>query len=302
MGEQGVVGRYDLVILGGGPAGGSAAINAAARRRTALIVEAEVPFARVRRSTHAVNNYLGLPGVSGNELADAFLRHLQSLAIPYVLERAVQVVPVEEGFQVYTDRNRYHGGAVVLACGLVHSAGIPGEQAFLGRGVSYCATCDGVLFSGRQVVVVGEYPEAEHDALTLARMASQVRYLPTYGEPVMPLGDIELLAGVPEAIEGNDTVTGLRVSGRLVRADGVFVIRPSLPPASLVPGLAVEEGYVHTERDQSTGVAGVYAAGDITGPPFQYAKSVGQGQVAALAADRWLQVQRKEGAPAPGKG
>jgi len=304
MAELGVGGRYELLVLGGGPAGGSAAINAFARRRSVLIIEAEQPFTRVRRSTHAVNNYLGLPGVSGSELADSFLGHLQRLGIPYVLERADQVVPAEVGFDVFTSRRQYRGDAIVLASGLVHDQGLPGEAEFLGRGVAYCATCDGLFFAGRRVVVVGEYPEAEHDVLTLAKMASRVVYLPTYGEPTMPLGEqVEVIAGTPEAVVGqDDQVQALRVSGREVPADGIFIIRPSLPPARLVPGLEMEGNYVHTDREQATNLPGIWAAGDITGPPFQYAKSVGQGQIAALAADRWLASRSRQAAPPAGGG
>ena len=294
MAEEAANNVYDIVVIGGGPAGASAAINAVARRRSVLVLEANTPFARVRRSTHAVNNYLGLPGVTGPQLADAYQRHVESLGVPYVRERATQVVPDDDGFTVFTDHHQYRGRTLILAGGLVRGGGLPGEQQLLGRGVSYCATCDGLFFAGKPVVVVGEYAEAEHDVLTLSQMASEVRYLPLYGEPTRPLPGVTVLQGRPEAVVGEDRVRALRVSGQEVAADGIFIIRPALPPASICPGLAMEGSYVRTGRDQATNVSGVFAAGDITGPPFQYAKSVGEGQIAALSADRWLQ-----GKPAP---
>jgi len=294
MAKQALDNTYDIVVIGGGAAGASAAINAYARRCSVLILEAEAPFARMRRQPHAVNNYLGLPGVSSPELADAFERHLTALGIPTVIERAYQVIPGEDGFEILTDRNQYRSHALILCSGAVRAAGIAGEQALVGRGVSYCATCDGLLFSDRRVIVVGYYTEAEHDALTLSRIASQVRYLPLYGEPVLPLGEgIEVISGRPEQVVGEDRVTALRVSGQDLETDGIFIIRPSVPPASLVPGLELENGYVRVDRAQATNIPGVWAAGDITGPPMQYAKSAGEGQVAALSAERWLTARRR---------
>ena len=144
--------------------------------------------------------------------------------------------------------------------------GLPRETALRGRGVSYCATCDGMFYRGKRVVCAGDAPNFEEEAEFLRSIGCQVA--------------VKRLAGL--SILGEDRVTGVRdAAGEETPCDGVFLLRASIAPAQLVPGLDLEDGYIKVDGRMSAGLPGVFAAGDCTGQPLQLAKAVGQGQIAA---------------------
>ena len=281
---------YDLLILGAGPAGLAAAIGARGRGKTVLVVGnrwQDSPLARAER----IDNYLGLPGLSGTELLARFHDHAAGAGVEFLTGKALSVM-AWEGFQMTVGSDVCAGGALILAPGVVRQSKYPGEAEYLGRGVSYCATCDGMLFRNRPVAVVGRSGGAPGEANYLQSIGCQVVYVspqPPEGlDPAIPYVKASRLA-----VRGEQTVTGLEADGSLIPCAGVFILRSAVAPADLLPGLATEHGVIKVDRQMRTSLPGVFAAGDCTGGPLQVAKAVGEGHVAALSACEYLD-NRKE--------
>lgn len=281
---------YDLLILGAGPAGLAAAIGARGRGKTVLVVGnrwQDSPLARAER----IDNYLGLPGLSGTELLARFHHHAAEAGVEFLTGKALSVM-AWEGFQMTVGSDVCAGGALILAPGVVRQSKYPGEAEYLGRGVSYCATCDGMLFRNRPVAVVGRSGGAPGEANYLRSIGCQVVYVspqPPEGlDPAIPYVKASRLA-----VRGDQTVTGLEADGSLIPCAGVFILRSAVAPADLLPGLATEHGVIKVDRQMRTSLPGVFAAGDCTGGPLQVAKAVGEGHVAALSACEYLD-KRKE--------
>ena len=174
--------KYDLIVLGSGPAGLAAAIAARGRNKTALVIGnrwQDSPLARAEK----IDNYLGLPGCTGYELLEHFQRHAVSAGVEFVTGRAISMMQWD-GFAVTVGSEVYQGGALVMAPGVVRQAKFPGEAEYLGRGVSYCATCDGMLYRGRSVAVVGRTNDAPEEARYLKSIGCDV----TYTAPKRPDG------------------------------------------------------------------------------------------------------------------
>ncbi len=266
---------YDILIVGGGPAGLSAAINGRARGKTVLLLSSPMEDSPLWKAER-VENYLGLPGVTGAELLTAFHRHAEASGAEIRELRALSAMPAGERWYLSGEDQVFEGRALILAAGAVRGKPLPGEERLLGRGVSYCATCDGMLYRGRNVVVLGWTGSAEREADFLRSIGCAVRY---YDRP----RGVEIL--------GDETVTGVRVNGREEAADAVFLLRPAVAPAALLPGLAMENGSVTVDRQMATNLPGVFAAGDCTGAPYQVAKAVGEGLIAGQSAAKWADRQ-----------
>ena len=276
---------YDIIVLGSGPAGLAAAVAARGRDKSVLVIGnrwQDSPLAKAER----VDNYLGLPGRTGAELLETFYQHAVGMGVEFVVGKAISLM-AWNGFMVTVGSQVYEGKALILAPGVVRQAKYPGEEAYLGRGVSYCATCDGMLYRGKPVIVVGRSADAPHEANYLKSLGCQVTY-------VSPQPPKDLDQGIPFvkagklAVRGEQTVTGLEADGALIPCDGVFVLRQAVAPTDLLPTLETEEGYIKVDRRMATNVEGVFAAGDCTGAPLQVSKAVGEGHVAALSACEYL--------------
>ena len=276
---------YDIVVLGSGPAGLAAAVAARGRNKSVLVLGnrwQDSPLARAER----VDNYPGLPGRTGLELLEMLHRHAGELGAEFVVGKVLSLL-AWEGFSLTVGSQVYQGKALVLAPGVVRAAKYPGEGEYLGRGVSYCATCDGMLYRNKPVIVVGLSPDAPQEANYLRGLGCQV----VYTSPQRPQG---LDGGIPYvkagklAVKGEKTVTGLEVDGALLPCAGVFILRRAVAPTDLLPALATEEGAIQVDRRMATNLPGVFAAGDCTGGPLQVSKAVGEGHVAALSACEYL--------------
>ena len=257
--------KYDLLIVGGGPAGLTAAIHARARDRSALVISNE-PAASPLCKAPPMANYPGLPGITGRSLVERLVEQAKALGAEFKPGRALSVMPMGKSVMVSVGSDIVEGQAVILAPGVSRAAPLRGEAELLGRGVSYCATCDGMLYRGKSVVCAGDAPN----------FAEEVEFLRSIGCLVTE----EKLAGLE--ILGEKKVSGVRTAaGEEIPCDGVFLLRSSIAPAQLAPGLELEGGYIKVDGRMATNLPGVFAAGDCTGQPLQLAKAVGQGQIAA---------------------
>jgi thioredoxin reductase (NADPH) len=290
--------RYDVIVVGSGPSGVSAAINVANRKRTVALMGGQAPFGRIRKAP-SIANYPGFTSASGEELAAAFERHLDEFDVPVIGEKVSKIIRGEDEFVVFSEREIYHAGAVVLATGVYREAEIEGEEELVGQGVSYCVTCDGRLFAGRRAAFISYAPEGEEEAAALAEdFGVAVTYLPLYqGDYRLPEGVRVLPGGRPTRLTRVDSHMLVSLPAEDLQVDAVFIYKNSVSPRTLLDGLASDGRHVTVGRHMETGVPGVFAAGDCTGEPYQTAKAVGEGQVAALEAVRFLR-KRTETAPA----
>lgn len=282
--------EYDIVVIGCGPAGLSGAINARARNKSVIILGGEFCSPKLHRSPR-IDNYLGFPGIKGEDLRQRFLEHVREAQVPMENCRVTSVVFQDHKFLIQTDKQQqFTGKAVVLALGVISQKTLPGEKKLLGRGVSYCATCDAMFYRGKKVAVIAYRQEAEEDARLLAETCEQVYFLPQYqGDLPESLGEnVAIVQGKPTGILGENIVESLALEQERLEVNGIFIIRESVPVEQLVPGIQLAGGFIEVDSTMATSVPGVYAAGDCVGEPFQLAKAVGQGQVAALSAARYL--------------
>ena len=278
---------YDIIVLGSGPAGLAAAIAARGRNKSVLVIGnrwQDSPLAKAER----VDNYPGLPGRTGLELLEEFYRHAAGLDVEFIVGKALALL-AWNGFSITVGSQVYQGKALILAPGVVRQAKYPGEAEYLGRGVSYCATCDGMLYRNKPVAVVGLAPDAPSEANYLKSLGCQVVYVSPQ-EPA-ELEDIPWIKAGKLAVRGEQTVTGLEAEGSLLPCAGVFILRRAVAPTDLLPSLETDEGVIQVDRRMATNVPGVFAAGDCTGGPLQVSKAVGEGHVAALSACEYLDSQ-----------
>ena len=280
---------YDVIVVGAGPAGISAASTVATRGRTVALLGGQAPFGRIRQAP-SIANYPGFTAASGEELAAAFERHLEEFDVPVIGEKAGKIIRSEDGFVVFSEREVYRAGAVVLATGVYREAEIEGEEDLVGQGVSYCVTCDGRLFAGRRAAFISYVPEGEEEAAALSEdFGVDVTYLPLYqGDYRLPEGVRVLPGARPTRLARVDGHMLVSLPGEELQVDAVFIYKNSVSPRTLLDGLASDGRHVTVGRRMETGVPGVFAAGDCTGEPYQTAKAVGEGQVAALEAVRFL--------------
>ncbi len=272
----------DIVILGGGPAGLSAAVAARNKGKRVLLLSRpaeENPLWKAPR----VDNYLGLPGKSGAELLTIFTTQAVAMGAELRQEKVQAMICMGDHWVLTVGDAMVEARRVILAPGVVREAKLPGEAEFLGRGVSYCATCDGMLYRGKQVVVVGRSKDAPQEANWLREIGCQVTYVSAKTpEGLRP--DIAAVTARRLEIRGDRVVTALLADGASIPCEGVFLLREAVAPTDLLPTLATEDGYLKVDRSMATNLPGVYAAGDCTGKPLQLAKAVGEGLIAGEAA------------------
>lgn len=285
----------DIAIIGSGPAALSAAVNARQRNKTVCVfgrsLDSSLLFAAEK-----VDNYLGLPEIGGEEMLNRFYAHAMKNGVEFRECRIKQILSMGDRYMINADNDFIEAQTLILAIGLSKSRSIKGEMEYLGKGVSYCATCDGMLYRGKRVVVVGENEEGEAEANFLADLCEEVTYLPLY-QPILNLKDgVKLAEGKPQEVLGEDgKVCGLALEQNTLPCDGIFFAKNSMPPESLLYGLETDGKNIVVDRNMATNLPGVYAAGDCTGTPYQIAKAVGEGLVAALAAAAEVDRRKRAG-------
>ncbi len=286
---------FDVVVLGTGPAGLQAAIHAARAKVSVLVLGRSGQSSLFKAH---VENYCCLPTFAGPQMLEDGRRQAAEFGAVLRDEDVVEVTPEGAGYLVRTEGGEVLAKALVLAMGVSRNRlGVKGEKELLGKGVSYCVDCDGGFYRGQAVAVVGGGSAAVSGALTLLFLASQVHLV------CRELSVSEVLASRlresavrlhegrwPTAIEGQDQVRGLLLDdGQALAVSGVFIELGAKGAVQLAGGLGVALDpetmrYIAADKRQATNLPGVWAAGDITGPPWQMAKAVGEGCVAGLEA------------------
>lgn len=268
--------HYDGIVVGGGPAGISAALTLRRRNKTVALFTGgleDIPLYKAKQ----IDNYPGCPRISGRELLETMERQARQEGVEIISGRVTALMPMEPGFGVAAGQDFYQCGALVLCTGIAPAGVFPGEKELLGRGVSYCVTCDGMLYRGKDVCLVGFTGQTEEEARLLEDMGCRVKVFTQQGKKY--------------AVEGDGRVEALTVGGERYPCQGVFILRPATMPDALMEGLAMDGAHVAVGRDMSTNIPGVFAAGDCAGKPYQAAKAVGEGNVAGISAARYLETK-----------
>lgn len=280
--------RYDIAIIGTGPAGLEAAITAKVRNKNILLLGSKNLSIKIE-SAHTISNYLGMPNISGVEMQGVFCNHIESMGIKITEDKANMVYSMGDYFAIQGQGAMYEASTVILACGMSVVKPIIGEMEHLGNGVSYCVTCDAALYRGKKAVVVAYSGKEEKEAEFLSEIAEKVYYMPMYVTELTSTDKLEVVnASKINEIKKNENNMTLILDNGEICADGIFILRNHVAPAQLVPGLLLEDNQVVVDRSMKTNINGLFACGDITGAPYQYIKAAGEGNVAALSAVNYL--------------
>lgn len=305
---------YDVIIIGAGPAGLSAAIYATRARLDTLVLEQAGPGGQVL-TTYEVDNYPGLPGISGYDLGMKMKEHAVHLGAQIVSEEVREIVWEENYKCVKTDKAEYETKALIIASGAVHAKlGLEDEERLSGMGVSYCATCDGAFYRDGVTAVVGGGDVALEDAIFLARLCKKVylihrrhelRGARSLQETLLSLSNVEVLwDSVVTSIQGEDEVTGIAVENCLTgerteySVDGIFIAVGIRPVSQIFDGLIDldKAGYIIAGEDTKTSRHGIFAAGDVRAKPLrQIVTAVADGANAVYGVQEYLREYSSKG-------
>ncbi|MFW9865828.1 MAG: NAD(P)/FAD-dependent oxidoreductase [Candidatus Thorarchaeota archaeon] len=289
---------YDLIVLGGGPTAIGCAIYAARFAMDVLIIGKT--FGGLIATTHVVENYPGVTSISGQGLMEMFREHMNSLNIPYISDEIRSINKVDDHFELQSFFQKFKAYSICISTGSERKKlGVPGEEEFAGRGVSYCATCDGPFYKDKVVCVIGGSDSAAKEALFLAQSVEKVyiiyrgkeiRAEPINKKRVYDNDKIEIIyeTNVVE-IKGNTTVSSVLFdNGKEFQVDGVFIEIGSIPNSDLAKKIGVKtntKGEIMINRKSETNILGIFAAGDVADAPFKQAiTGVSEGVIAAYSA------------------
>lgn len=297
----------DVLIIGGGPAGLNAALYAARKELTVQLVSTDIGGQMLL--TGDIENYLGLPHVSGFELADKMEAHVKDYPVEFIMAGVKSLERTEEGnFKLHLDDGKVLEGktCIITAGKRSRTLDIPGELEYTGRGVSYCATCDGPFYRKKDVAIVGGGDSAVQAAIELAKLCptvylvvrSRIRAQEVLVRRMEALDNVKVLLGyTPEEIKGEKKVTALvvknKVDGSLTElsVSGTFVEAGGIPNISYLPEEVTcnDKGEIVTDKEGNTNMPGLFAAGDVTDcKNKQIIIAAGEGAAAALAAHEYL--------------
>lgn len=283
----------DIAIIGTGPAGISAAITATVRNKSVLLFGSKNLSNKIARA-HLIRNYPGLPEMTGNDFIEALKKHLEVMNIEINEGKVVAVYPMGDYFTVQCDGDMYNAKAVIIASGVMHKSFIKGEDELLGKGVSYCATCDAAFFKGKDIAVYGFCGKYDNEVRFLQETVNSVHYFLSKAETDLePSENLEIIKDSPVEILGENKVTGLKTETQKYDVDGVFIFRNAVAPDKLISGIEMDEGHIKVDLQMQTNIPGCFACGDIAGKPYQYVKAAGQGNTAALSAVAYIDSKKQ---------
>lgn len=284
---------YDSILIGAGPAACAAALTLRMRGKSVLMLYAG---GGALEKAHRVDNYPGMPQMSGPEMLKILHAQVKEAGAE-MKKTVVQLVqPGKKKITVLAGNEIFTCKTLLVSTGVPRKIGLPGEAELLGQGVSYCATCDGMFYKGKQVAVIGSFHEAVEDANFLAGIAERVDYYPEqWHETGALLKNIRMKEQKVLALEREENKILICTGEESVAYDGVFVLRPAVALGQLIPKMETENGRIITDADGRTSLPRIYAAGDAAGAPYQMAKAAGEGNRAALAMAKEMDAMEQGG-------
>lgn len=278
---------YDVAIIGGGPAGVSAALNLKLLNKNFIWFSSDTVSKKVRQA-ELIRNYPGLPDVTGAELGWTFSNHVERMNISLTEEVVTGIYETGGKFTLLAKDKEYGAKSVILCLGVEASKQIEGEEDFVGRGVSYCATCDGFLYKNKKIAVLCTDKKYEHEIEFLSDISAKAYVMPMYRGYEIKSPKAEIILKKPVRLSGDTRLKKVVFKDGETEVDGMFILRGAIAPNALVHGLKTDGGHIIVGRDCATDIEGIFAAGDCTGRPYQYAKAIGEGNVAAHSAVEYL--------------
>lgn len=289
---QSIKKHYELAIVGCGPAGMAAALNAKIRNKDFILMGSEFCSPKLSKAP-SIENWLGFPEIGGEELRQKFLEHLEQSEISIETFRVNNLYPGPP-FTIVGKDQSLEADAVIIATGVSANKLFPGEAELLGKGVGYCATCDGPLYKNKKVAIVSYNQEGEDEANFMADVCAQVYYIPYYSDALNLDPRVEIKKAKVKGIVGTESVEQIDLGEEQLAVDGVFIMRDTLPAEQLISGLEMDEGgAIKVNHKLETSIPGLFAAGDCTGQPYQLIKAAGEGGTAALQAVKYLDGLKK---------
>ena len=284
---------YDSILIGAGPAACAAALTLRMRNKSVLMLYAGLGALEKARQ---VDNYPGMPKMSGPDMIAVM--HAQAKEAGAEMKKTVVqlVQPGKRKITVLAGNEIFTCKTLLVATGVPRKIGLPGEAELVGQGVSYCATCDGMFYKGKQVAVIGSFHEAVEDANFLAGIAEKVDYFPEQRHDTEALqASVQVKEQKVLALERDENRILICTEDEKLAYDGVFVLRPAVALGQLIPKLETENGKIITDDDGRTNLPRIYAAGDAAGAPYQMAKAAGEGNRAALAMAKEMDTMEQGG-------
>lgn len=272
---------YDVAVIGAGPAGLSAVLNLKLHNKNVVWFGSRKLSEKVSKS-EKIANYPGFDRISGAELNCHFLDQIKGMDLSLTEKMVTNIMEMGGSYMLLADNEVYEAKTLLFAIGAVAAKGVEGEAELLGMGVSYCATCDGFLYKGKTIAVYCGSPRYEHEVEYLAGMAEKVWLYTPYKDCGVTAANVERLPKAMRKVLGGMKVSGIELTdGQTFDVDGVFFLRNAVAPATLLSGLEMDGAHIAVDRMCRTNKEGCFAAGDCTGRPYQIAKAVGEGNVAA---------------------
>lgn len=304
---------YDIVIIGSGPAGLSAAVYASRAKLESLVIEKAMMSGGQVLNTYEVDNFLGMPGSNGFDMGMKFREHAESMGAKFLVENVKKIEEIDGNYRIVTEKEEIETKTVIIATGAKHrKLGVLGEENFSGKGVSYCATCDGAFFRNKITAVVGGGDVAVEDAIFLARMCQKVyvihrrdnfRAAKSLTERLMELENVEIIWDtVVEEIKGEEMVSSILIENKKTgqkeekKVDGVFIAVGIEPNSAEFKNFVEqdESGYIKSDETGKTDKAGIFAAGDVrTKMLRQIVTAVSDGANAVTSAEKYLLETKK---------
>lgn len=278
---------FDTAIIGTGPAGISAALTLKALKKNVILFGSGQLSGKIR-AAEKIRNYPGLPMVTGSQMQQAFLRQLEEMEIPITGKTVTGIYDMGDHYGILCDQEQFDAKTVILATGVEAVKPIEGELEFVGRGVSYCATCDGFLYKNKTIAVLCTTKDLEHEIDYLADLAAKVYLIPLYKDVQVRGENIEIVMQKLQRITGTMKVQQVEFADSVIPVDGVFMLKQAVTPSVLLYGLDCKDGHIVVDRACRTNLPGCFAAGDCTGRPYQYVKAAGEGNVAAHSVVEYL--------------
>ena len=279
---------FDTAVIGSGPAGISAVLNLSLHNKSFIWFGAKSLSAKIEKS-EKIANYPGVPMITGTELNKLFLKQIAEMGAELQDKTVTSIAPAKNGFMILAGNDIYEAKAVIIATGATAAKGFDGEERLLGKGVSYCATCDGVLYKGKTIAVYCASERFEHEVKYLAKLAKEVYLYAPYKSCAPSSENITVLNKGIKSIIGKERLEKLALTdGTQISVDALFIMRESVSPAVLLNGIETDKASIIVDRNAKTNIKGCFAAGDCTGRPYQIAKAAGEGNVAAHSVIEYL--------------
>jgi thioredoxin reductase (NADPH) len=300
--------NYDVIVIGSGPAGLTAGIYSTRAGLKTLLLEKNTIGGQVSK-TSLIENYPGFPeGIDGVKLIEKMMEQAKKFDVEIAIEEAQSIVVKEKEKIIKTQKKEYQAKAIIIASGSkFKELGVPGEKELIGKGVSYCAVCDGPLFRNRVVGVVGGGDSALSEAIYLSKLTQKVylihrrdqfRAVKSIQDKVSSIKNIEVILNtVVKEIKGETKIKAITIVDKKsnresqLELNGLFIYVGAIPNTDFIKGLIKldEEGYIITSENLETNVRGIFAAGDVRKKPLrQISTSVGDGALAAIMAEKYL--------------